>query len=109
MIEVVINRNCDGKILDFKVTGHAGYGEYGKDIVCAAVSAVVQTALLGVKELTRAHVEKSVAEGKIVFKIIEVSFEDRVKMDSILETMVLGLKDIAEGYGKYLKVEDRRC
>ncbi len=32
-----------GNELILIVKGHAGYGEYGKDIVCAAVSALVST------------------------------------------------------------------
>lgn len=109
MIKVTVNRNDEGKILGFRVTGHAGYGEYGKDIICAAVSAVVQTAILGVENLAKIKVDKFVSEGKVVFQIIDVALEDRVKVDSILETMVLGLKDIAGEYHKYLKVDDRRC
>ena len=35
----MIRASCGGAHLT--VRGHAGYGEYGKDIVCAAASALV--------------------------------------------------------------------
>lgn len=109
MIEVLIKRDAQGKIVYCEITGHAGYSEYGKDIVCAAVSAIAQTALRGVKELTRAKIEESVRPGNFVLKVISVSLDDRVKLDSILETMILGLKDIAGQYGRYVRIVDRRC
>ena len=39
MIEITIDR----KKLSIRVSGHAGYAEKGKDIICAGVSALVQT------------------------------------------------------------------
>lgn len=38
MINITFNTNRDS-ITGFRCTGHAGYAEVGKDIVCAAVSA----------------------------------------------------------------------
>ncbi len=38
MTNVVIRKNTDGDYMGFKLEGHAGSGEYGKDIVCAAIS-----------------------------------------------------------------------
>ena len=39
----MIRASCGGAHLT--VRGHAGYGEYGKDIVCAAASALVRCGL----------------------------------------------------------------
>lgn len=36
-----------------EIDGHAGYAEYGNDIVCAAVSAILQTAQLGLIKLAQ--------------------------------------------------------
>lgn len=49
MIKVKIFRNSTGKINGFKVTGHGvDMAPHGQDIVCAGVSALTQTAILGV-------------------------------------------------------------
>jgi uncharacterized protein YsxB (DUF464 family) len=44
MIKIKINYE-DGFIKYFKVSGHANYDEYGKDIVCASVSSIVITSI----------------------------------------------------------------
>ena len=37
-----------GRLVGFEAKGHSGYAEAGEDIVCAAVSAVMQTAVIGI-------------------------------------------------------------
>jgi uncharacterized protein YsxB (DUF464 family) len=37
------------------ITGHAGYAEHGKDIVCAGVSAVAHSAILGLNAIAEAY------------------------------------------------------
>jgi uncharacterized protein YsxB (DUF464 family) len=43
--------------MKIEVHGHANYDEHGKDIVCAAVSAIMQTALLGLHSVAEAYPE----------------------------------------------------
>ncbi len=40
MLEVSFFTLCSGEICGFRIDGHAGYDDYGKDIVCAGVSSV---------------------------------------------------------------------
>ena len=42
----VVKQN--GSIAEVTCDGHTGYGVEGEDIVCAALSSIVQTAMLGV-------------------------------------------------------------
>ena len=52
MIKAVIEENEDTRRIDaFSISGHANAGPFGRDIVCAAVSAVVQMALMGVEQV----------------------------------------------------------
>ena len=37
----------------FELTGHADQGAYGEDIVCAGISAITQTALLGITDVLK--------------------------------------------------------
>ena len=50
MITVKFKRNSDNEIVSFVLNGHAGYDVQGKDIVCAAVSAATNMALIGLAE-----------------------------------------------------------
>ena len=45
------------------VSGHAGYAEPGKDIVCAAISTLTQVLIASVEELTAAKIKTAVPSG----------------------------------------------
>ena len=53
----MIRASCGGAHLT--VRGHAGYGEYGKDIVCAAASALVYALAGRLREKGRLYRFKS--------------------------------------------------
>ena len=52
MINVRIKRVA-GQVTKLVVSGHAGSAPHGKDIICAAVSALVQTYLFSLQRLLR--------------------------------------------------------
>ena len=90
-----------------EVKGHAGYDEYGKDIVCAAVSVLTVNMANSVEKFTDDGFKGSVDEktGQFIFHFTgTVSAESKLLMDSL----ILGLTDIAESYGdKYIKIRFR--
>lgn len=47
-----------------KISGHAGYAEPGKDIVCAAVTALTQTLIQSIENLTDDEIEYRISPGK---------------------------------------------
>jgi len=104
MIKVNILRDTQGFIREFTIRGHAGYAAEGSDIVCAAVSAVAYTAigalddLVGIKDYTE---ESGYMKCRIP---AELSKEDKYKAGIILDTMVIGLKQIEKSYRKYVRV-----
>lgn len=53
MIKIYVSKKEGDVSID--VVGHAEYDEYGKDIVCAGVSAIVQTALLGLEAIAQSY------------------------------------------------------
>lgn len=92
------------------MAGHSGYAGAGSDIVCAAVSAVVQTAIQGVERVAGCAARVTTGEALIE---AEVSPPDprhaAARWDqaqAILETMVMGLREIEDGRGRYVRVED---
>ena len=86
-----------------EVKGHAGYDEYGKDIVCAAVSVLTVNMANSVEKFTDDSVDEKT--GQFIFHFTgTVSAESKLLMDSL----ILGLTDIAESYGdKYIKIRFR--
>ena len=91
MIEIRVFSESDGKITGFSVTGHSGTAERGQDIVCAGVSSLTQTALLGIMEYLHREVDYDVASGKLLVKLRCVPGD---LTEAILQSMLLGLMEI---------------
>lgn len=91
MIEIRVFLQTDGKVSGFTVTGHSGTAERGQDIVCAGVSSLTQTALLGIMEYLHREVDYDVASGKLSLKL--KSAPDDLT-EAILQSMLLGLMEI---------------
>ena len=53
------------RYVGFKIFGHVGLGTKGKDIVCAAVSAVAQATLIGLEEVLGEEIEYKIEDGLI--------------------------------------------
>lgn len=104
MINVRIFLEQGSRISKFSVTGHADFGEYGSDIVCAAVSAVAQTAVIGLQHYFGSTVTVQQETGKLICVIPKLTPEDYVVADAILRTMYWGLRDIEDQYGEYIHV-----
>ncbi|MDR2006557.1 MAG: ribosomal-processing cysteine protease Prp [Acidaminococcales bacterium] len=106
MIKVKIWRN-GGRIVACEVTGHAGAGEKGQDIVCAAVSALTETALLGLGRYAGIRLDYEVSQQPaLLFFTLKDAPND--KTDAILETMLLGLTEIAGTYRNSLELAEYR-
>lgn len=104
MIKVSIYKTSDGLINGFKLSGHAGYSEYGSDIVCAAVSALVINTINSIEMFTsdKFSLNQDENEGIIEFHVISPVSESS---GLLLSSLALGLEGIAKEYtDKYIKV-----
>ena len=92
------------KITGFKVLGHAGFAEYGHDIVCAAVSMLVLNTVNSIEAFTESvtafHEEES--KGAISLMVEDPS-EDA---ELLLKSLKLGLDSVRKEYGKkYIEIK----
>jgi uncharacterized protein YsxB (DUF464 family) len=88
--------------------GHTKAAEKGEDIVCAGLSSVVQTALLGLMQVAgiQARFTRDDEEGILIVKLPDIlEAGERHDADMILETMLCGVSDLADGFSKYIKLE----
>lgn len=83
----------------YRVEGHAGWAESGKDIVCAAVSALAIGAENGLSEVAGA-VQESSSEGGFLEVTLKPELGDkaRIQAEAIIDAMVLALARISERY-----------
>lgn len=105
MIKINIVRNKLGYIEGFCVLGHANTAPHGHDIVCAGVSALTQTAVIGLERYLGHQVSLDIADGKLI-----VTLKDNPDdlTGAILETMVLGLREIAKLNPANVQIVERR-
>lgn len=104
MITVEVFRGADGRIGGFRARGHAGYGEYGHDIVCAAVSAITQTAVLGLLRHFQLPVRLKQDDGYLECLLGDEERGQGAPAQSVLETMVLGLQEVQRQYPDRVRV-----
>ncbi|HBT47154.1 MAG TPA: ribosomal-processing cysteine protease Prp [Peptococcaceae bacterium] len=109
MVRVTLWCDEGGQTVGFSVYGHAGYRPRGRDIVCAAVSALTQAAVLGLEEYLSVAPEVHKGEGSLRCLIPEdLPLPEREKAEVIFGTMELGLRAIAMSYSRFVQVETRR-
>ena len=98
MIDVEIFQTSSGKYTGFRMNGHAEYAEYGQDIVCAAVSALVINTInsLGVYTKEKFSTDSDEETGMITLKFDSPAGHDA---DLLMKSLVLGLQGIQNTYG----------
>ena len=82
------------------IRGHANYAERGKDIVCAAVSALVQTMIQSIEELTADEIQYSMSPGTVDIKFGNLSEQAQLLVGSFF----CGVRQIAEDYPENVRV-----
>ena len=90
----------DGSYLSLDVKGHAEYGEYGKDLICASVSSILFGFMNALDELQE-NVEIKQSENRIT--VVDHSGSSIVQ--DYFELVIIQLKTIEESYGDFIKVE----
>ena len=103
---VVVKHN--NSIVSVECDGHTGYGVEGEDVVCAALSSIVQTALLGLLQVVGVRVDYKTDEKRGYLKMTLPEDMDR-KMrregEIVLDTMLLGVADLNQGYSDFVNLE----
>ena len=102
---IVEFKRSSGKLVSFQVSGHAGYDEYNRDIVCSAVSVLTIAIINGITEVLKINASYQVEEGYSKVTLEKESLEDIEKCQVLMETMLLGIKSMEIHYGKYITLK----
>lgn len=94
LINVVLRKN------GFVILGHAQYDEYGKDIVCSAVSSLTQTIAMGIEKFCNGAYMIDKGDLSVVYD------KDNTMSKFLIETMLLGLREIEKDYPNNLKIRE---
>lgn len=104
MISITVTRNRLGKIQACYIDGHADYDDHGYDIVCAAVSVLSCTAILGLQAVAEQAGSYTNRSGHCE---ISLAGEMTESGQVILETMILGLREISRQYADFVSICDK--
>ena len=99
MIKVKVDYD-DNLIKKVKVTGHDGYDDYGKDIVCASVSSIVITSVNLIYKLNKDIIK--VIEDKGLIEINVLKEDETINM--VLKNMIDMLKELSNDYKKNVRI-----
>lgn len=94
MIKIIKNNNV------IEISGHAGYDNYGKDIVCSSVSSICYTTINALKKLDK-FIEV-IDKDKMIIKF-DSNDEESIKL---IDNMLDLLKDLSNDYPKNITVKE---
>lgn len=109
MIKGIFKRDDSGRINSYQITGHADAGEYGYDIVCAAVSVLAISTVNGIESLAGIDpiVESDDENGGYLH--VEIPSGNTQEQSNIiqilLENLLLGMQSVQEQYNDHIQLE----
>ncbi|MBQ8598740.1 MAG: ribosomal-processing cysteine protease Prp [Oscillospiraceae bacterium] len=101
MIRADFTRTGD-KLTAFSLRGHAGYDDFGKDIVCASVTSAVQLTANAITEVLKVRADVQVLENEIR---LNMPAQCPQEVFSFMEALLLHLEILAEDYEGTIKVK----
>lgn len=104
----------DGIYYGFRETGHAEFDDTGKDIVCAAISAMTMLVINAIEVSYASNVEYSIDEDTADVEVRALgalpeeseSFEKQFAISGLIQAYFLQLTDMLEDYDEYLDVSE---
>ncbi|KAF1080231.1 MAG: hypothetical protein GQF41_3399 [Candidatus Rifleibacterium amylolyticum] len=100
---ILVDFTEDDKGVSLKVSGHSGHSDKGKDIVCAAVSALIQTFAGGVEGELKAVLGGNLDAGNCNIRV-EVTKNRLQELKSVYKVFKFGFRKIAESYPEQVKL-----
>ena len=105
MTNIVFYRK-NGKIIRYNVSGHTGKASVGEDVLCAAISSVVQSTAVGITEILKLDPKLNIKDGYLDLQLKEEDVSNQ-NVQVLLETCLKSLKEIVKNEKKYVKLEEK--
>ncbi|WP_026651206.1 ribosomal-processing cysteine protease Prp [Butyrivibrio proteoclasticus] len=108
MTTITITKTSNDSYKSIECKGHAGYADYGKDIVCSAISVLTINTINSIESFTKDEMVVSSDESKGIIRF-EFKSEPSKEADLLLRSFELGVDNIFQQYGKkFLNIKFRR-
>jgi hypothetical protein len=112
VLAVTFYRDSRNRLSSFFASGHAGFDDYGSDIVCAAVSGILQAARLGLEAHLGLELETTEMEPGNMRIRWAAAVRDDPRVVAIVTTAELAVEQIARQYPdhvEFLRVADEEA
>ena len=103
MIEITLFYQ-EKNLIGIESKGHSGYSERGTDIICSAVSVLMQSLILGLSEIAKLKDLKIKIDDKKPLMKISWPKEQSEKISLLTQTTAESLKIISNENSGYVKV-----
>lgn len=103
MIEVKFARDSRGRLSSVFASGHAEFGAFPNDVVCAAVSAILLATYAGLEDVARLEFDGTRVAGKMSIPIPEPA-RARQDVSAIVATAAISLEQLARQYPEHVRV-----
>lgn len=101
----------EDRVVSFNLEGHAGTAAKGENIICAAASAIAQTAIGSLQEIARIEPDYQAEDG-FISCLISYDSEDREQLTqiaSLMGSVRIGCMQLEDSYGsQYITCIDER-
>ena len=108
MIKIKAVLDGNGVLRACKASGHAGAGQTGTDIVCAAVSVLMRTAVRVLGDRNGITIRYDAPEPGLLDMEAEYTAEGRDFLSAVGVFLIEGLRSVVEEYPKHCKLTIRR-
>ncbi|ATG97258.1 ribosomal-processing cysteine protease Prp [Mesoplasma lactucae] len=96
MVKIELTKNS-GSFQKLKMTGHAESGDFGQDLVCAALTGIISGALNAYDLEFKNQTNLFVGDNEIVIEVLDLTNHD---LQETFNFLVIQLKTIAIQYPK---------
>jgi uncharacterized protein YsxB (DUF464 family) len=108
LIEIEAALDKEGLLRACKAAGHAGAGKAGSDIVCAAVSVLMRSALRALSNRRGIEVRGGAPEPGFLWMEADYTAEGREFLAAAGTFLTEGLSSVAEEYPEHCRITIRR-
>jgi uncharacterized protein YsxB (DUF464 family) len=103
VVTVTFRRDSRNRLSSVFAEGHAGWADPGEDVVCAAASAILQAAWLGLAEHAHVDISGERTGGRLHMRWPEGE-RDRDDVRAIVATAELSITQIARQFPENIRV-----
>ena len=101
MIKVILTKK-DDNVNKVIINGHAGYDDFGKDIVCAAVSSTVITTINILLSLDNQSISYNDSSRGLIIEVLK----NDITTKKIINVLISNLYELEKAYPKNIQIKE---